>query len=229
MGGAFSRRRTSEGRLGSYGRRHPAGGRIRRRAARPCTGGRFEAGRQGSHRCDLQDAHRLCDHRRPGRRFDQPRRARGPARIPHREDGAGARSAGRRRHRQGRALLLPADLLADRRQCADAQPGRDRAGRRLHAAGRHGAVRHARPVLGWLRSERLGEPGDAAAARHIVDAQRAAAGAGAARPRADQGLLHHERLSGPLFGQPAVGGGIARTPRAAPTVRCAPATASRRS
>ncbi len=54
-----------------------------------------------------------------------------------------------------------------------------------------------------------GEPCDAAAARHPFVAQRAAAGAGAAGPRPDQGVLHHERLSRPLCRVAAVGGGFA--------------------
>ena len=48
-------------------------------------------------------------------------------------------------------VLLPAHLLADRRQRPDADRGRDRPHRRIYAAGRHGSVRHPRPVRQWHR------------------------------------------------------------------------------
>ena len=54
------------------------------------------------------------------------------------------------------------------------------------------------------------KPGDRAAARHPRPSQRAAAGAGAGRPRADQILLHPSRVSRPLQRQPALGGSLAR-------------------
>ncbi len=67
------------------------------------------------------------------------------------------------------------------------------AGRRLHEAGRHGALRrrgrrHGRP----LGPDGLGRT--APAARHPCRPRHSAARAGAGRPRADQGLLHHGQL-----------------------------------
>ena len=141
---------------------------------------------------------------------DQPRRPRRPVALPDRKDGAGARRAGRRRHRQGRARLLSDHLLADRRQRRRCR--REAAIARIDAymqAGRHGALRHARPVLDRHR-RRLGQPGHGAAARHPRQPQRAAAGAGAGRPRADQVLLHPSGVSRPLQRQPALGRGLAR-------------------
>ena len=73
-----------------------------------------QAGRRAGDRGDLDDAARLCAHRRSGRRFHQPRRARRPVAVPDREDGARARRSGRRRPRAGRALVLSDHLLADR-------------------------------------------------------------------------------------------------------------------
>ena len=71
------------------------------------------------------------------------RRPVGGARRTH---GARARRSDRRRPRTRRAVLLPADLLADRcraRRCRRRRRWRDR---RLYAPGRIGAVRHARPA-----------------------------------------------------------------------------------
>ena len=172
-----------------------------------CGAGR-QAGRRRSHRGDFHDAHRLCADRRRRRRFHQPRRPVRPVALPDRKDGAGARRACRRRHRQGRTLVLPAHLLADRRQCPDADRSRHRPHRRLYAGRRHGSLRHARPIFDRHR-RRLGKPGHGAPARHREPSQRAAAGAGARRSRADQILLHPSGVSRPLQRQPALGRGVA--------------------
>ena len=110
--------------------------------------------------------------------------------------------AGRRRHRQGRAGLLSAHLLADRRQRADADarprspastPICSRAARCCSTRATSSAHRHRR---------RLGQPGDGAPARHPRQSRRAAAGAGAGRPRADQILLHPAGFPGRFTGSP---------------------------
>ncbi len=100
-----------------------------------------------------------------------------------------------RRHRHRRAFLLPDPLLADPCLSAHAEPGGDQPGRCLHEARRHGALRRGgrrdgRPV------GRRGLGRAAAAARHPGRSRHPASGAGAGRPRADQGLLHHGQLPG---------------------------------
>ena len=148
--------------------------------------------------------------RRRRRRRDQPRRPDRPDALPDREDGAGARRAGRRRHRQGRTRLLPADLLADRRRRrhADARPRSPASTPTCSRAARCCSTR-ATSIATGIDADSA-SPANAAAARHPRRSQRAAAGAGAGRPRADQVLLHPAGVSRPLQRQPALGRGLAR-------------------
>ena len=156
----------------------------------------------------------------------------GPHPVPGATHRARSRRADRRRSGARRARLLPADLLADRAERAEALARGARAHRRLHEARRHRAVRHARRGRGAARARRR-DPRSrhAGAAHHPVLARHSRTRAGAARPRADQDVLPAERLPRPLQFRPALGRGAAgqraRTSRRA--ARRAPATASPRS
>ena len=132
-----------------------------------------------------------------------------PDALPDRKDGAGARRAGRRRHRQGRAGLLPDHLLADRSERRHALRSRDRPHRRLYAAGRHRAVRHARPVRDRHR-RRFGQPGDQRL-RDILGNLNVPP----LEPVPEDHVLTKSffilpRVSRPLQRQPALGRGLAR-------------------
>ena len=87
--------------------------------------------------------------------------------VPRAAHRARGRRSGRARPGARRACVLPADLLADRAECGAPIQGRADPHRRLHEAGRHGAVRHARRRDGAARTGRR-EPlaRHAGAARH---------------------------------------------------------------
>ena len=87
-----------------------------------------------------------------------------------------------------------------------AEPRSARAHRRLHEAGRHRAVRHARCGGGACGSRRRHpRTGHAGAAQHPLGTRYSRARAGAARPRSDQDLLSAQGVPGPLHLRPAVG------------------------
>ena len=112
---------------------------------------------------------------------------------------AGSRRAGGHRSRPRRTGVLPADLLADRARFAKTAAGRHQPHRRLHEAGRHGAVRHPRRRGGAARTgRRIADPGHADLAKYSLVPRRARARASAARARADQNVLPAARFSGPL-------------------------------
>ena len=103
-----------------------------------------------------RNAPRLCRDRRCRDRLGEQVRPAGPDAVPRPAHRARSRRSHRRRHQQGRARLLPADLLADRAGDAEAVAGSALPHRRLHEAGRHRAVRHARRGAGAARSRRRG-------------------------------------------------------------------------
>ena len=142
-------------------------------------------------------------------RISQGRPA-GPHAVPGAAHRARSRRAGRARSRPRRARLLSADLLADRAERAEAFARGAGTHRRLHEAGRHGAVRHPRRDRGAARPRRRDPLArHAGAAQHPLLARHSRARAGAARSRADQDVLPAEGLPRPLRHRPALGRGDA--------------------
>ena len=112
--------------------------------------------RRVRHQGGVADAPCLCRHRKCRRRFHRQGRHGRTDAVPGAAHGAGSRRSRRRRSRARRTGVLSADLLADRAGRAEAAAGRHQPHRRLHEAGRHGAVRHPRRHRGAARRERRG-------------------------------------------------------------------------
>ncbi len=154
------------------------------------------------------DRARLCaDRQFPGRR-GQRGRAEGaePGPLRSHRDRAGRSGGGG--HRDPRHLALSVPLLAGHRQPGPAVRRRRGQDQRLPALRRHDPVRHPGRRSRRQRGRRhhAERPG---AAAHRHEARHPAAGAGAARPRADPDLLPAAGLPRPLGRLDGLGRGLA--------------------